>query len=119
MKLSVLDVARIAHEANRALCRGLGDHSQPPFDEAPVWQVESATNGVAAIVDGVVTAPHQSHDSWSREKLENGWKYGLVKDPEAKTHPCLVPFEELPEEQQRKDHLFFAIVTAIAPLLAF
>lgn len=119
MKLSVLDVARIAHEANRALCLGLGDRSHKPFDESDTWVIESLTAGVEAIVDGVVTAPHQSHASWSQKKLADGWKYGPVKDPIGKTHPCLVAFEELPEEQRRKDHLFFAIVTAIAPILAF
>lgn len=32
-------------------------------------------------------------------KIADGWKYGEAKDPEAKTHPCLVPFDKLPEFQ--------------------
>jgi hypothetical protein len=36
-----------------------------------------------------------------------------VKDAELKTHPCLVPFEELPKFQQQKDRLFRAIVKAL------
>jgi hypothetical protein len=32
-----------------------------------------------------------------------------VKDPEAKTHPCLVPYDDLPEYQQLKDRVFLAI----------
>jgi hypothetical protein len=47
-----------------------------------------------------------------REKVEGGWKYGETKDPEAKTHPCIVPFEDLPAEQQFKDKLFRTIVHA-------
>jgi hypothetical protein len=45
----------------------------------------------------------------------DGWRYGEAKDEGAKTHPCPVPFAELPEDQQRKDALFVAIVQALAP----
>lgn len=119
MKISLLDVARVAHEANRALCQSLGDTSHAPFDESPVWVVDTLCKGATAILDGVVTTPQQSHASWSAEKIRTGWKYGPVKDPENRLHPCLVPFEELPEAQQRKDHVFFGIVNALAPLVAF
>lgn len=119
MKLSVLDLARVVHEANRALCQGLGDTTQPPFDQAPSWQVESATKGAEAILDGHIRTPSASHESWSAQKLAEGWVYGPVKDADKKEHPCLVPYEQLPLEQQRKDFLFLAIVTALAPLVAF
>lgn len=36
----------------------------------------------------------------------DGWKYGPNKDFERKEHPCLVPYNELPEIQQRKDAVF-------------
>lgn len=107
-------VAQVAHEANRAYCRVIGDNSQVPWDEAPSWQRESAIHGVEAIREGRTKVPSDSHTSWSAEKLAAGWTYGPVKDAEAKTHPCLVPFEELPKEQQLKDALFFAVVTALS-----
>jgi len=53
------------------------------------------------------------HNSWMKEKIDTGWVYGKTKDAEAKTHPCIVPFEELPEFQQKKDGLFCAIVDAL------
>lgn len=56
--------------------------------------------------------PEASHLSWMKQKLEEGWVYGEVKDPEAKTHPCLVPFDQLPREQQAKDFIFRAVVHA-------
>ena len=49
-----------------------------------------------------------------REKVERGWQYGPLKDADLKEHPCIVPFDELPPEQQAKDHLFKAIVDALA-----
>jgi hypothetical protein len=59
----------------------------------------------------------QAHESWLAEKAATGWTYGPVKDEQAKTHPCFVAFEQLPPDQQAKDALFFAIVTALAPFL--
>ena len=45
-----------------------------------------------------------------KEKIENGWAYGEVKDPEKKTHLCLVEYSKLPQEQKSKDYIFQAIV---------
>jgi hypothetical protein len=39
-------------------------------------------------------------------KRSEGWEHGETKDVERKTHPCLVPYDELPPEQKRKDELF-------------
>lgn len=106
-------IASVAHEANRAYCLTLGDTSQLPWTQAPDWQRKSAITGVDKILDGTITRPDQSHESWLEEKRQDGWKYGPVKDAEKKEHPCFVPYQELPPEQQRKDALFFAVVTAL------
>jgi hypothetical protein len=45
--------------------------------------------------------------------MNEGWVYGETKDPVAKTHPCLVAYNDLPIEQQVKDHLFRAVVKAL------
>ncbi len=47
------------------------------------------------------------------DKIKDGWTHGEVKDADAKTHPCLVPFQQLPAHQQKKDKLFKAIVNAL------
>lgn len=105
-------VARICHEVNRAWCAFNGDHSQPDWHSAPDWQRDSAISGVEFHHANPEAGDSASHDEWSRVKLEDGWKYGPVKDPEAKEHPCLVPFDQLPADQQFKDHLFRTIVHA-------
>jgi len=108
-------IARAAHEANRSYCLAIGDTSQPSWDEAPDWQKTSAQNGVAGALAG--NTPEQSHESWMAEKQATGWVYGPVKDPERKQHPCIVPYGELPVEQQRKDALYVAVVKAMAAAL--
>lgn len=111
-----LQVARLCHEANRDYCITLGDESQLHWEEAPQWQQQSALNGVMFHVKelkaGVSPSASASHDSWLAEKKAEGWKYGKVKNPDRKEHPCFVPYNELPVEQRFKDHLFGAIVKA-------
>lgn len=109
---SVKDIARVAHEVNRAYCAAIGDNSQKPWEEAPEWQKDSSTKGVRGILGGAVTAPEQSHESWMAQKLADGWVFGEKKDDKKKTHPCLVEFAKLPTEQKLKDVLFFALVKA-------
>jgi len=103
-------IARTAHEVNRAYCAALGDDSQLPWDEAPEWQRTSVIRGVVFHVQHPQAGPEDSHESWMREKRSAGWAYGEVKDADAKTHPCLVPFEQLAPSQQAKDYIFRAIV---------
>lgn len=107
-------VARVCHEANRALCLAFGDTSQPTWDAAPSWQRESAIKGVKFHLENPNAGPEASHTAWMADKLATGWTWGSTKDPETKKHPCLVPFHELPPEQQAKDHVFRAIVHAHA-----
>lgn len=116
IKASTIEAcARAAHEANRAYCIALGDRTQPSWDDAPEWQKSSARNGVLGALAGAT--PAQSHQSWLKEKRETGWRYGPVKDPERKEHPCFRPYHELPEEQRRKDDVFVAVVSAVGAAL--
>jgi len=113
MTLTTEQIAQVCHEANRAL-QLIGDDAQPSpaWDEAPQWQRDSAIAGVEAALDG--TTPEQQHNTWCNDRLAAGWTHGPVKDAEAKTHPCLVPYHELPAIQQAKDHVFVAIVGALS-----
>jgi len=115
--MTIQDIAQVCHETNRAFCQRLGDNSQLPWDEAPEWQRTSAVNGVQFKLDNPDAPPSASHDSWLKEKTKTGWKFGPVKDAEKKEHPCFVPYEELPADQQAKDALFIGIVNALKPLL--
>ena len=92
-----------------------GDMSQPSWDDAPDWQKASARNGVAFHCGNPDAGDSASHDNWMAEKIAAGWVYGTEKNPDTipPTHPCIVPFSELPQEQQIKDAIFRAVVHAI------
>lgn len=111
--LSLEDVARVCHEANRVYCAVVDDASQPAWSDAPEWQRESAIAGVTAILEGEVGSARQSHAGWLMRKTREGWVWGPVKDVERREHPCLTPWEKLPAYQRTKDVLFFAVATAL------
>jgi class 3 adenylate cyclase len=44
-----------------------------------------------------------AHDVWARERKAAGWKFGLHRNDEHKEHPCLVPYQDLPESEKQYD----------------
>lgn len=115
--LTVADVARICHEANRAYCLALGDDSQQPWDITPANIQHSAIDGVKFHLANPEAGDSASHSNWLEFKAKDGWKYGPAKDTKKKEHPCYVPFNELPVEQQVKDSLFRSVVNALRPFV--
>lgn len=43
------------------------------------------------------------HDVWAATRIAQGWTYGPERNDAEKKHPCLVPYEELPEEEKVYD----------------
>lgn len=115
----VTEIARVCHEVNRAYCQAMGDQSQGHWEHAPDWQRESAINGVLYHLKHPDSTPADSHNSWLAEKEAAGWKYGPTKDAEKKEHPCFVPYDQLPREQQAKDYLFLAVVRSMSVMRAW
>lgn len=111
------DIARVCHEVNRAYCAAYGDISHSPWETAPAWQRASALAGVNLLLVHPGRTPAQLHEAWLELKRAQGWRYGDAKDVYAKTHPCMVPFAELPAVQQAKDYIFVAVVNTLAPYL--
>lgn len=44
-----------------------------------------------------------THDVWAQSRIREGWTYGEMRDDEKKCHPCLVPYEQLPESEKDYD----------------
>jgi hypothetical protein len=111
--VTIEDIARVCHQANRAYCESLGDHTQQTWEGAFDWQRQSAINGVRFRLENPGAPASASHENWLAEKRADGWTYGPVKDVEKKQHPCFMPYDGLPIEQRRKDALFIAVVDAL------
>lgn len=44
-----------------------------------------------------------THDIWAQQRMDQGWTYGEKRDDDKKFHPCLLPYEELPENEKDYD----------------
>ncbi len=44
-----------------------------------------------------------AHDHWALQRLAEGWTYGPQRDDQRKKHPCLVPYEQLPDSEREYD----------------
>lgn len=43
------------------------------------------------------------HEVWAKNRMDEGWTYGPVRDDTHKKHPCLVPYEDLPDSEKDYD----------------
>ena len=43
------------------------------------------------------------HNVWATNRIKEGWTYGPVRDDQKRETPCLIPYEELPEEEKAYD----------------
>jgi hypothetical protein len=59
------------------------------------------------------------HEIWASIRLAEGWKYGPERDDERKEHPCLVPYNELPENEKKYDRNTAIETLKVVGLLGF
>ena len=43
------------------------------------------------------------HEVWAQSRISQGWSYGSERNDELKQHPCLIPYEDLPEVEKDYD----------------
>ncbi|MBQ8647728.1 MAG: Ryanodine receptor Ryr [Oscillospiraceae bacterium] len=44
-----------------------------------------------------------THEVWAAGRIQDGWTYGPVRDDAKRHHPCIIPYEELSEEEKDYD----------------
>ena len=120
MTMTNEQIAQVVHEANQAYCKAT---KQAPGFITGGWDEQSEQNKKnlrsavdatrADVFSGETVGPATQHGRWLEVKEADGWTLGPEKDEEKKEHPCMVPFDELPDVQKTKDRLFFAIVSEL------
>ena len=43
------------------------------------------------------------HEVWAQNRIQQGWIYGPERNDALKHHPCMVAYEELPEQEREYD----------------
>ena len=72
------------------------DYTPEPMDLSSVDLPESLIQLSERIAENV-------HEVWAKARMDEGWTYGGKRDDIHKKHPCLVPYDELPEEEKEYD----------------
>lgn len=72
------------------------DYPPEPMDLSSVDLPESLIQLSERIAENV-------HEVWAKARMDEGWTYGEKRDDIHKKHPCLVPYDELPEEEKEYD----------------
>ena len=101
-------IALAVHTANAEFRQALGEPPGLSFAD----NLASLLSGIESIEDDPSLTPEYSHDLWWQVKISDGWEYGPELDKDRKTHPNMVHYADLPEEQKWKDELFGSIVRA-------
>ncbi len=82
-----------------------------PWDTLSASAREGYVSSVRYAMKGY--SPRRQHDEWMGYRQKQGWRHGPVKNEVEKTHPCLVPYNDLPASEQLKDKLFLSIVSVL------
>jgi hypothetical protein len=102
-------IAQVVHAANRQYVEFIGGRANnPSWEELREEERQGLINAIKDLIENPKT-PRASHEAWCEARKADGWKRDKVYSHHRKTHPNLVPYNELPFEEQFKDHLFMGI----------
>jgi hypothetical protein len=59
------------------------------------------------------------HDVWAKKRMDDGWRHGDSRNDDAKTHPCLIPYAQLPETEKDYDRVMVEQVVRGAVALGY
>jgi len=95
-------MARIRHLGWACYQMGAGQEGnfEPSQD-----QLISLMQGVKFALDNPGMTSEENHDNWMIMKASQGWKWGKRKDFTKKEHPDMVPFDDLPDVEKKKDFM--------------
>lgn len=116
------DIARDVHEHNRTGLQAIlrDDAPSQPWDCELPWIKAKTIEAVGVIRKAIADREdrdvtcRQLHESWVTWRKSLGWKYGKEKDYIRKTHPCIMPWENLPEAQKAKTELMYDVVARLS-----
>lgn len=115
--MTLIEIAKIAHEVNRAYCQSIGDTSIQAWEQATEAQRRGAIFGVVFYARMPSADAYTMHKTLFDHLVADGWVYGDTIDDTAKQHPACKPYDELPQQHKIKDHLFLTIVRQLQPFI--
>lgn len=72
------------------------NYTPQPMDTSDIRLPEELNELIEQIAKNV-------HEVWAKNRIDEGWTLGAERNDELKQHPCLIPYEELPEIEKDYD----------------
>lgn len=69
--------------------------------------------------DLVEKLAQNTHEVWSRQRLQDGWSYGKERNDKAKQHPDLVSYEQLSASEKDYDRVIVEEVVKVILALGY
>lgn len=113
LELDFRKIATICHAANTAYCHAFGLKAPLEWQWLSESSWASIASGVAYVFYNPDCIPQDLHEAWVKNRRCDGWTYGINYSVHNKTHPCLVPYQDLQDNQKIKDDLFLAVAGAL------
>lgn len=115
VKVNIHEIASSIHGATRALNRANGDLI-PPWEDLTEEEKLRAEVAVERLLSDPISRSHEElHNLWWELKIKDGWQYASEYSIELKTHPCMIPYNELPEIELIKDAIWGALIEVFRP----
>lgn len=114
MAYSSETIAQLVHETLSSWARIRGMPAYPSWEDAEDWMRASTLESVEHVLQHPNADPGAQHVQWMEQKQKDGWVWGETKDADAKTHPMLVPFAQLPDDERAKDAIIISLAKALS-----
>ena len=102
-------IAKITHEADRAIRARMGQNI-PPWDRHEAGLKTEWRAKIGALKGSDSITPQMRHESWVQDMIKAGWVQGDKVDHDKKTHLSICAYKDLPEQVHLLDEVFVAIV---------
>jgi RyR domain len=73
-----------------------------PYTPRPVDTSKVSLADIQTLLEDLA---RNAHEIWAQKRIQDGWVYGPQRDDARRTHPCLVPYEQLPESEKEYDRV--------------
>ncbi len=89
----------------------------PAYTPTPIdTENVKLTNAQKKLVESLA---ENAHDVWAKQRLADGWTLGKKRNDAKKKHPCLIPYDDLPESEKTYDRIMVEQVIKAALALGY
>jgi hypothetical protein len=104
----------IVYDLLRSFNRTFHNQVLPTFAEAEEWEQAAASSSFVYVRDHPDLSPPEIHAEWLGTMRDQGWEHVEEMDAEKRTHPHMVPWDELPPWARRMLYITVTVIHILA-----